>query len=99
VVPEWELDEFGPCVAEWLQTSPPIEWRKPLHRWIRSLRNNAVQNALREPAIDDEEWSGWYCEVPGAGSSQAVVVVFYGVHSVQRIVKCLQISTMPRYRE
>ena len=94
----WELQNFGECFGGWLQTNPPIQWRKPVHQWIERLRADVVQDAHRELAIEDEVWAGWYCEVPDAGNALAVCVVYYRTHKQFRIARCLVMETLPRYR-
>lgn len=96
---DWELEDFGGCIAEWLQTSPPVEWRRPVNEWVQGLSGNIRHGAHREPVIDHEQWSGWYCEIPGAGDAQAVVVAYYLVHTQLPKARCLQIDTEPRFRE
>jgi hypothetical protein len=96
---EWELHDFGPCIAEWITQDPPSEWRRPVNRWVDGLRFNPTLNAAREPAIDSDAWTGWFCEVPDAGNAMVAVVVFYRISDLQPIVQCLTIESLPRYRE
>ena len=94
----WQLERFGICVAGWLQTDPPIEWRKAVHLWVRRLSDDALLAAARETALDRDDWSGWYCEVPGAGNALVVVVAYYLVHTHRPVARCVEISTLPRAR-
>ena len=54
---------------------------------------------MREPALDDEGWSGWFCEIPGAGDALAVVVAYFRVSRTHRTVRCVTLETLPHYHE
>jgi len=95
----WDIQNFGECFADWLQTSPPVEWREPVHDWIRGLYSDVVRDAHREPELDTEEWAGWYCDVPGAGNAMTACVVYYRTHKRFPITRCVVLQTLPRYRE
>jgi hypothetical protein len=62
------------------------------------LRFDPTAEASREPAIDGGGWIGWYCEIPEAGNAMVVVVAYYRVNQVERVVQCLTVESLPRYR-
>lgn len=93
---EWELENFGPCIAAWIADNPPPEWRKPVNEWVRRLRLNPVDGAEQEPAIENADWSGWYCEIPGASDLETVTGCFYRVSKTVRVVHCVTIGTGQR---
>ena len=86
------------CLTEWFAENPPVEWRKPVHEWIRRLRQNPMEGAEQEPALSQGSWSGWVAEVPGTGNRLVVVVCYYVVSMQERRLRALQITTTPRYR-
>ena len=95
---EWELRGFGPCIADWIATQPPSEWRKPVNRWVRGLRSDPFRGAERESALDRPGWSGWFAEIPDVGNTLVAVVAYYGISEVEPVVRCLAIESLPRNR-
>lgn len=95
----WELRDFGPCIATWVSSSPPVEWRKAVNAWVRALQADPVSNAEREPVFDAPGWSGWFCEVPAAGNALVAVVAYYRVSTTEQVARCLAIETLPRFHE
>ena len=96
---EWELRGFGECVVAWLEDEPPIEWRRAVNEWFVRLQRDPVDGAVREPALDDGEWSGWYCEIPGAGDRMQVTACFFRVSKRLPLVHCLTLATAPKHNE
>ncbi len=95
----WELQGFGSCIADWLNEEPPIAWRRPVNRWLRRLKDEPTYASEREPALDHGEWSAWFSEIPGAGDAHSVVVAYFRVHNELPIVRCVQMTTLPRFHE
>lgn len=94
----WELQDFGPCIAEWLEyDAPPFEWRKPVNQWVARLNLRPASASVYEPALSDNHWIGHYCEIPGAGDALHKVVCFYRVsRHGRRVVRCMSIETVLR---
>ncbi|MGH9278057.1 MAG: hypothetical protein ACRD12_08120 [Acidimicrobiales bacterium] len=95
----WELHGFGSCVAAWLDEQPPIEWRRLVNEWVRSLEHDPFGEAEREPALDEPGWSGWLAEIPGAQDAIRQVVAYFYVSAESPLLDAQMITALPRFRE